>query len=132
MVGQFFDRPLELHPAAKVLHYAQELFEGMKANRGADGKIRFFRPMHNMVRMNLTARRACLPTFDSRELMECVRRLVQLERDWVPHSEAASLYVRPTLIGTEPALGLASSSEALLYVLTGPTGPFFTGKGGLK
>jgi len=58
----------------QVLHYAQELFEGMKAYRGVDGKIRFFRPMHNMARMNLTATRACLPNFDGFQLLECIRR----------------------------------------------------------
>jgi branched-chain amino acid aminotransferase len=58
----------------QVLHYAQELFEGMKAYRGVDGKIRLFRPMHNMARMNLTATRACLPNFDGFQLLECIRR----------------------------------------------------------
>ena len=58
----------------QVLHYAQELFEGMKAYRGVDGKIRMFRPMHNMARMNLTASRACLPAFDGYQLLECIRK----------------------------------------------------------
>ena len=58
----------------QVLHYAQELFEGMKAYRGVDGKIRLFRPMHNMARMNLTASRACLPAFDGYQLLECIRK----------------------------------------------------------
>ena len=65
---------MNLHPGAKVLHYAQELFEGMKAYRGVDGKIRLFRPMHNMARMNLTADRACLPAFDGYQLLECIRK----------------------------------------------------------
>ncbi len=125
-------RPLSLHPAAKVLHYAEGLFEGMKASRGADGRIRLFRPMHNMVRMGLTARRACLPDFPPAELLECVRQLVRLEREWVPRGEAASLYVRPALIGTEPSLGLAASSEALLYVICGPVGPFFSDEGQIR
>jgi len=58
----------------QVLHYAQELFEGMKAYRGVDDKIRFFRPMHNMARINVTAQRACLPTVDGKELLECIRK----------------------------------------------------------
>ena len=62
----------------QVLHYAQELFEGMKAYRGVDGKIRLFRPMHNMARMNLTASRACLPAFDGYQLLECIRKYVVL------------------------------------------------------
>ncbi len=118
-------RPLQLHPAAKVLHYGQELFEGMKAYRGKDDRVRLFRPMHNMARMNVTARRACLPTFDGGELLECIRRLVVLEQEWVPHSESASLYIRPTMIGTEPTLKVADSQEVLLFVLAGPAGPYY-------
>ncbi len=67
-------KPLQMHPASKVLHYAQELFEGMKAYRGKDDKIRMFRPMHNMARMNVSATRACLPNFEGGELMECIRQ----------------------------------------------------------
>ncbi|KAJ8878890.1 hypothetical protein PR048_019489 [Dryococelus australis] len=90
-----------LHPAAKVLHYAVELFEGMKAYRGRDNKIRIFRPQLNMARMNVTAVRAGLPTFDGDELIKCLCRLVNIDQEWVPHSEASSLYIRPTLIGID-------------------------------
>uniref|UniRef100_A0A8C9LAF3 branched-chain-amino-acid transaminase n=1 Tax=Pavo cristatus TaxID=9049 RepID=A0A8C9LAF3_PAVCR len=92
---------LSLHPASSALHYAVELFEGMKAFRGADDKIRLFRPELNMERMGRSAQRVCLPPFDPMELLECIRALVRLEQDWVPRSEAASLYIRPTYIGTE-------------------------------
>lgn len=121
--------PLEdfkMHPGAKVLHYAQELFEGMKAFRGDDDKIRLFRPMHNMARMNVTAKRACLPNFDSMEFLKCIRRLLQLEQEWVPHFPSSSLYIRPTLIGIEPTLGVAPSNEAELFVLLCPVGPYFS------
>ncbi len=113
----------------QVLHYGQELFEGMKAYRGADDRVRLFRPMHNMARMNVTARRACLPTFEGRELLECIRRLVAMDQEWVPHSESAALYIRPAMIGVEPTLRVANSNEVLLFVLTGPVGPYYaTGK----
>jgi len=115
-----------VHPGSKVLHYAQELFEGMKAYRGVDGKIRLFRPHHNMKRMNTTAARACLPTFDGPELVECIRRLVILDREWVPHDTSSSLYIRPTMIGTEATLGVAPSSEAKLFVLLSPVGPYYS------
>ena len=69
---------MNLHPGAKVLHYAQELFEGMKAYRGVDNEIRMFRPMHNMTRMVLSARRSCMPEFDPNELLKCIQKLVQL------------------------------------------------------
>lgn len=115
-----------MHPGAKVLHYAQELFEGMKAYRGVDDRIRMFRPMHNMARMNVTAQRACLPTFDGHELVECIRKLVQIDQEWVPHCTSSSLYIRPTLIGTEPTLGVAPADEAELFVLLCPVGPYFS------
>jgi len=114
-----------IHPGSKVLHYAQELFEGMKAYRGVDGKIRLFRPMHNMARMNLTASRACLPLFDGHELVECIRRLVVVDQEWVPHDTSSSLYIRPTMIGLEPTLGVAPANSARLFVLMCPVGPYY-------
>ncbi|CAF0819394.1 unnamed protein product [Adineta ricciae] len=116
---------LKIHPGAKVLHYATELFEGMKAYRGDDGKIRLFRPDLNMKRMLSTAERSVLPTFDGNELLECIKKLVQVDAEWVPRSKSSTLYIRPTLIGTEPTLGVAAPSESLLFVVTGPVGPYF-------
>ncbi|XP_033216893.1 branched-chain-amino-acid aminotransferase, cytosolic isoform X2 [Belonocnema kinseyi] len=123
--------PLEnlvLHPAAKVLHYAVELFEGMKAYRGVDGKIRIFRPEMNMDRMNTSAMRSGLPTFNGIELIKCINRLIGIDQEWVPHSEASSLYIRPTLIGIDPTLGVAASDSALLYVILCPVGSYFNNK----
>lgn len=124
---------LNLHPAAKVFHYAVELFEGMKAYRGVDGRIRLFRPDMNMARMNVTAFRSGLPTFDGHELIKAMSRLIMIDSEWVPHTDAASLYIRPTLIGIEPTLGVASSDSALLYTILSPVGSYFKpGAGGLK
>uniref|UniRef100_T1PBX0 Branched-chain-amino-acid aminotransferase n=2 Tax=Musca domestica TaxID=7370 RepID=T1PBX0_MUSDO len=120
--------PLEnlvMHPAAKVLHYAVELFEGMKAYRGVDGKIRIFRPDMNMHRMNLAAKRSGLPTFEGEEFIKCLCRLLSIDSEWVPHTEAASLYIRPTLIGIDPTLGVAASDSALLYTILSPVGSYF-------
>ena len=119
-------KPFSMHPGAKVLHYAQELFEGMKAYRGVDGKIRLFRPMHNMARMNLTASRSCLPAFNGLEVLNCIRELVLLDSEWVPHDSSSSLYIRPTMIGTEPTLGVAPSNEAKLFVILCPVGPYYS------
>ncbi|XP_074019657.1 branched-chain-amino-acid aminotransferase, cytosolic isoform X1 [Numenius arquata] len=136
---------LSLHPASSSLHYAIELFEGMKAYRGVDGKIRLFRPTLNMDRMARSAIRAALPRFDQNELLECIRKLVEVEKEWVPYSTSASLYIRPTLIGTEvlsrshsqshystlpnpffqPSLGVKKPTKALLYVIMSPVGPYF-------
>ncbi|GAB0202123.1 branched-chain-amino-acid aminotransferase, mitochondrial [Grus japonensis] len=118
---------LRLHPAASALHYAVQLFEGMKAFRGADDKIRLFRPELNMERMERSAQRVCLPPFDRGELLECIRALVRLEQEWVPRSDCASLYIRPSFIGTEPTLGVAPPGQALLFVILCPVGPYFPG-----
>lgn len=101
----------------------------MKAYRGVDGKIRLFRPEMNMHRMNLTASRSGLPTFDGEEAIKCLSRLVSIDSEWVPHTEAASLYLRPTLIGIEPTLGVASSDSALLYTILSPVGAYFDNMG---
>ncbi|KAH6936981.1 hypothetical protein HPB50_024917 [Hyalomma asiaticum] len=94
-------RHLELHPAAKVLHYAQELFEGLKAFRGHDDKVRLFRPDMNVRRLLNSAARLDLPKFDGDEFLKCLTRLVSLEKEWVPKYPMSSLYIRPTLIGIE-------------------------------
>ncbi|XP_059154408.1 branched-chain-amino-acid aminotransferase, cytosolic-like [Physella acuta] len=117
--------PLQIHPAAKVLHYACELFEGMKAYRCVDNKIRMFRPMENMKRMSRSAKRSALPDFDKHELLKCIKKLISVDQEWVPYSDKCTLYVRPTFIGTEPTLGVTESNMAKLFVITGPVGPYF-------
>uniref|UniRef100_UPI00398F7704 branched-chain-amino-acid aminotransferase, cytosolic n=1 Tax=Pristiophorus japonicus TaxID=55135 RepID=UPI00398F7704 len=117
---------LSLHPAVSALHYSVELFEGMKAYRGVDNKIRLFRPMLNMERMLRSATRACLPSFDRGELLECIKKLVEMDKEWVPYSKAASLYIRPVFIGTEASLGVKKPTNALLYVILSPVGPYFS------
>nr|XP_050039540.1 branched-chain-amino-acid aminotransferase, cytosolic-like [Dermacentor andersoni] len=118
-------RNLELHPAAKVLHYAQELFEGLKAYRGHDDKIRLFRPDMNVRRLLNSAARLDFPKFDADEFLKCLSRLVSIEKEWVPNYPMSSLYIRPTLIGIEPTLGVARSNEALFFVILSPVGPYF-------
>lgn len=81
--------------------YFLQLFEGMKAYRGEDGRIRVFRPNMNMQRMNITAFRTGLPTFQASDLIQCMNRLVSIDQEWVPHTYGASLYIRPTLIGID-------------------------------
>nr|XP_022900476.1 branched-chain-amino-acid aminotransferase, cytosolic [Onthophagus taurus] len=117
---------ISLHPAAKVLHYAIELFEGMKAYRGVDGRIRIFRPDMNMNRMNLSAKSSGLPTFHNDEMTKCMKRLISIDQEWVPHAEGASLYIRPTLIGIDGTLGVAQSESALLFTILCPVGAYFS------
>uniref|UniRef100_A0A3B4XX85 branched-chain-amino-acid transaminase n=2 Tax=Seriola lalandi dorsalis TaxID=1841481 RepID=A0A3B4XX85_SERLL len=116
---------LSLDPACSSLHYGIQLFEGMKAYRGDDNRLRLFRPMLNMNRMANSSKRACLPAFDQSELLECIRRLVEIDEEWVPHSNSASLYIRPTFISTEPSLGVKKPSSALLYVILSQAGSYF-------
>ncbi|KAL6722581.1 hypothetical protein Aduo_017693 [Ancylostoma duodenale] len=118
-------RNISIHPGAKVLHYASELFEGMKAYRGVDNKIRLFRPEMNMARMRRTARRAALPDFDAEELIKIICDQISLDQEWVPYSTTSSLYIRPTLIGVDPTLGVGFPVSAKLFVLTGPVGQYY-------
>ncbi|XP_063045307.1 branched-chain-amino-acid aminotransferase, mitochondrial isoform X2 [Engraulis encrasicolus] len=117
---------LSLHPASSALHYSIELFEGMKAFRGVDNHVRLFRPMLNMERMHRSADRCCLPLFDKGEMLECIKKLVEVDQEWVPYSTDASLYIRPTFIGIEPSLGVSRAGHALIFVIIGPVGPYFT------
>ncbi|XP_059007354.1 branched-chain-amino-acid aminotransferase, mitochondrial [Mustela nigripes] len=118
---------LMLHPACSGLHYSMQLFEGMKAFKGSDKRVRLFRPWLNMDRMLRSALRLCLPGFDKVELLECIRRLVEVDKDWVPEGKDTSLYIRPVLIGNEPSLGVTRSSQALLFVILCPVGAYFPG-----
>ncbi|KAA0199090.1 hypothetical protein HAZT_HAZT003401 [Hyalella azteca] len=115
-----------IHPGAKVLHYATELFEGMKAYRTCNGQICMFRPDMNMKRMIRTAKRASLPTFDQDELIVLMKKLISIDQEWVPHAESSSLYIRPAIIAHEEVLKVEQPRKALLFVILSPTGPYFT------
>ncbi len=117
--------PLQLDPAANVLHYAQQVFEGLKAHRWSDGKVALYRPEQHADRLDRSAARLCMPPVGRELFLEAVRTLVDLERAWVPPAEIGTLYIRPTLIGIEPALGVRVSETYLFYVITCPVGPYF-------
>ncbi|TDL28555.1 branched-chain amino acid aminotransferase II [Rickenella mellea] len=117
--------PLSLDPSCTVLHYAQTLFEGMKAYRDLNGKVTLFRPDMNMKRMQTSAKRIALPTFNGDALLELIKSLVRLDKHWIPQEPGHSLYIRPTLIGTQKALGVAPPNEALLFVICSPVGPYY-------
>jgi len=119
--------PLTLEPSSTVLHYAQTLFEGMKAYRDERGKVTLFRPDMNMKRMNTSAQRIALPTFDGDSFLELIKVLVKLDRHWIPQLPGYSLYVRPTMIGTQAAIGVGPPNEALLFVICSPVGPYYAG-----
>lgn len=114
-----------LHPAAAVLHYGQEIFEGLKAYRRPDGGVNLFRPDANIRRFNASAERMVMPPVDADLHLEAISKLVALDRHWVPEQDGASLYIRPAMIATTPKLGLGAADSYLHFVITGPVGPYF-------
>jgi branched-chain amino acid aminotransferase len=121
-------RPYEdfrLDPAAMVLHYGQAMFEGMKAYRTQDGRTLLFRPRDNFVRMNSSARRLCMPEIDVDEVYEGLLELIRIEKDWIPDRLNTSLYIRPTMIATDPYLGVKASDSYLFFIILSPVGPYY-------
>jgi branched-chain amino acid aminotransferase len=118
-------QPLVMDPSSIVFHYAFSCFEGMKAYKGVNGDIRLFRPDLNMARLNRSAERIALPTFDSDQLIECIKKLVKIDERWIPDEKGYSLYIRPNLIGTQEYIGVAPSNKAKLFVILSPVGPYY-------
>lgn len=116
---------LSLDPATCVFHYAFEAFEGTKAYRDKEGRIRLFRPDKNMARLNKSAARIALPSFDGNALIDLIARFVYLEDRFVPAQRGYSLYIRPTIIGTQKTLGVGPPGSALLFVIASPVGPYY-------
>lgn len=117
--------PIPLDPAANVLHYAQEVFEGLKAYHWPDGSVALFRPEKNAERFDNSADRLCMPKVGPDLFLQSIETLVDLERAWIPDDGQGSLYIRPTMIATEACLGVKVSNEYLYYVIVGPVGPYF-------
>ena len=117
--------PLLLDPAANVLQYSQEVFEGQKAYKSPKGEILMFRPQENARRLNRSLNRMCMPEIPEAMVLEAECALLKVEERWVPAKKGASLYIRPTVIGTEAALGIKPSSEYLFYIILSPVGPYF-------
>ncbi|KAJ2892592.1 Mitochondrial branched-chain amino acid (BCAA) aminotransferase [Zalerion maritima] len=116
---------LSLDPATCVFHYAFECFEGLKAYKDSKGNIRLFRPDKNMIRFNKSASRIALPTFTGYNLISLISKFVKLEADMIPDRRGYSLYLRPTMIGTQKTIGVGPPGSALLYVIASPVGPYY-------
>lgn len=116
---------LSLDPATCVFHYAFECFEGMKAYKTQDGSLRLFRPDKNMARLNKSGARIALPTFDGKALQSLIGDLCRLDQRFIPSEKGYSLYLRPTLIGTQRTLGVGPPGSALLFVIASPVGPYY-------
>ncbi|KAF9436239.1 branched-chain-amino-acid aminotransferase [Entomortierella beljakovae] len=116
---------LQLDPSAVVFHYAFECFEGMKAYKDSNGKTRMFRPDMNMKRFNNSAQRIALPSFENDELIKMIGEFIKVEDRWIPKGRGYSLYLRPTMIGTQESLGVGASNKAMIFVIASPVGPYF-------
>ena len=117
--------PLKLEPSSMVLHYAQMSFEGLKSYKIESGEHVLFRPRENFKRMNRTAQRMCLPELDVEEVLDSLKQLLRLDSGWVPCEDGTSLYVRPTILATEEAIGLKVSSKYLFFIILSPVGPYY-------
>ncbi len=121
--------PFQIDPACSVLHYAQEIFEGMKAYRNAAGEISLFRPEQNARRFAQSAERLAMPVMPEEMFLEGIEALVRIDKDWIPDGEG-SLYLRPFMFASEPFLGVRPSTEYIFCVIASPVGAYF--KGGRK
>ena len=117
---------ITLSPAAMCLHYGQEIFEGLKAYRTADGSVQLFRPEENFKRMNVSCDRMVIPPINEADVLEALKTLVKLEEDWVPHTEGASLYIRPYIFATDPYVGVRPADHYMFVIILSPSGAYYS------
>ncbi len=118
-------QPITLDPAAKVFHYGQTIFEGLKAYRTEDGRLLLFRPDQNLKRLNRSNERMSIPDIDEELALEALKQLVLVDQDWVPSAEGTSLYIRPFVIATEALLGVAPSQQYKFMIILSPVGSYY-------
>ena len=117
---------ITLSPAAMCLHYGQEIFEGLKAYRTAEGSVQLFRPQENFKRMNVSAERMVIPQIDEEFMLHALKELIKLEQDWVPHTDGASLYIRPFIFATDPYVGVRPADHYLFMIILSPSGAYYS------
>lgn len=117
--------PISMEPGASVFHYGQAMFEGMKAFRSAHGKIHLFRPEFHAKRIAEGAKRLCMPSIPQDLFLNAIEQLVKIDQSWIPTAKDSSLYLRPTLIGTESFLGVRPSEKYLFFIITSPVGAYY-------
>ena len=116
---------ITLSPAAMVLHYGQEIFEGMKAYRTPNGDIQFFRPEENFKRLNSSAERLVIPQIPVEDALQALYTLVDVDKDWVPHTDGASLYIRPFIFAADPFLGVRPGDKYYFIIICSPSGAYY-------
>ena len=114
-----------IEPCTNVLHYGQGIFEGLKAYKDANGKITMFRPYDNFARMNRSAERLCMPQLDADLMVECLKKLIEIEQDWIPTAPGTSLYIRPTMIANDKALGVHAAHNYIFFIILSPVGSYY-------
>lgn len=118
-------QPIMMDPAAKVFHYGQTIFEGLKAYATEDGRVLMFRPTKNIERLNISNERMSIPEVDPELALEALRQLILTDREWIPEGEGNSLYVRPFVIATEPTLGVSPSRQYKFMIILSPVGAYY-------
>ena len=116
---------ITLSPSAMCLHYGQTVFEGLKAYRRADGGVQLFRPDENFKRLNRSNERLVIPELPEELGLQCLMELISVEKDWVPHTEGASLYIRPFIFAVDPFLGVHPGEHYLFMIILSPSGPYY-------
>lgn len=117
---------ISLSPAAMVFHYGQEIFEGLKAYRTADGSVQMFRPEENFKRLNISAKRLVIPEIPVEDALQALYELVKIDEKWVPHSDGASLYIRPFVFAADPFVGVRPGEKYYFIIILSPSGPYYT------
>ncbi len=117
--------PFELDPSCMVFHYAQEMFEGLKAYMTSDGKIQLFRPDKNIERMHNTNERLCIPQIPNEDVLQAIEETVLFDRDWIPTKVGTSLYIRPFIIATDPQLGVHPSHSYIFCIILSPVAAYY-------
>ncbi len=116
---------IALEPSAMVFHYAQEMFEGLKAYKTADGQVQLFRPQKNIERMNNTNKRMCIPQVNPDDVLQAIKAVVDVDRDWIPEAEGTSLYIRPFIIAVDPFLGVHVAKQYMFMIILSPVGSYY-------
>ena len=117
--------PLVMAPSTMVLHYGQGVFEGMKAYRNPQGGVQLFRPQENFKRLNASNRKLCIPEIDEAFALKALKQLLTVETDWIPSAPGTSLYIRPTIIATDPFLGVRASFTYRFFIILSPVGAYY-------
>lgn len=117
--------PLSLDPSAMIFHYGQGIFEGLKAYKTKDGRVLLFRPQKNIERANISNERLCIPPLDEEFALEALKKLVDVDRDWIPEAPGTSLYIRPFIIATDPYLGVKPADTYMFIIILSPVGAYY-------